>query len=307
MRRKWLGGLVGVAVVGGAALAAVPGPAPELRLTTAAASHPAAATAWRTVWQEDFTGPAGTLPSASDWKFDLGRGYPDGPSGWGNHELEQYTADPSNVSLDGAGDLRITPTLVDGVWHSGRIETQRSDFAPPPGGSLKIEARIQLPGGGKGYWPAFWALGNTFRTHEQVWPHTGELDLMENVNNSPVVHGTLHCGQAPGGACDEPHGMSAEADLGQPAGSAGWHTYTLIWNAAPQQLIWQVDGRTYASATSDQVSAQALRGALSHGYFLLFNVAVGGTWPGSPDATTKPGASMLVDWVRVSQTSRTSD
>src|SRR5581483_1049506 len=122
VRRIWVYGLVGAVVVAGAALTAVPrDDSPRFRVTAASASH---TPVWRTVWQDDFTGPAGTLPSAADWKFDLGRGYPNGPTGWGNGELERYTADPSNVSLDGNGDLRITPTLVNGVWHSGRIETR---------------------------------------------------------------------------------------------------------------------------------------------------------------------------------------
>ncbi len=214
---------------------------------------------------------------------------------------EEYTADPANVALTGQGDLRITPTLVDGVWRSARIETRRSDFAPPPGGSLKIEARMQLPAGGKGYWPAFWALGSTFRTHQQVWPRTGELDVMENINNSSSIHGTCTADQlVRGGKCDEPHGLSAVHHLPGSAGSAGPHTYTIIWNTAPQELIWQVDGHTYATATPASVGQQVWQATLGHGYFLILNLAIGGTWPGSPNAATKPGASMLVDWVRVS-------
>jgi beta-glucanase (GH16 family) len=281
----------------GVAVAVVPTRAPAFQVTAQSAAPPAVASAWRAVWEDDFTGPAGSLPDASRWRFDLGHGYPGGPAGWGNRELQEYTADPANVSLTGTGGLRITPTLENGVWRSARIETRRSDFTPPPGGSLKIEARIQLPAGGKGYWPAFWALGNTFRTHEQVWPRTGELDVMENVNGSESVHGTLHCGAAVGGACDEPHGLSAARPLPDPAGT---HTYTLIWNTAPAELVWQLDGHTYATATPADLGAALWQATLGHGYFLILNLAIGGTWPGSPDAATRSGASMLVDWVRVS-------
>jgi beta-glucanase (GH16 family) len=280
------------------------GPDGGLSLSASAASAPgvAAAPKWNVVWQDNFDGPAGTLPDPTRWRFDLGGGYPGGPSGWGNHELEQYTDDPANVSLTGQGGLRITPTSDNGVWHSARIETRRSDFAPPPGGSLKIEARIALPAGGKGYWPAFWALGSTFRTHQQVWPRTGELDVMENINSSPSIHGTLHCGQLTGGECDEPHGLSAVHPLPDPAGT---HTYTLIWNTAPQELIWQVDGHTYATATPADVGEKVWQATLGHGYFLILNLAIGGTWPGSPDSRTRAGQSMLVDWVRVSSLAAT--
>jgi hypothetical protein len=272
----------------------------SLAAGTAAAPRVAAAPAWHVVWQDAFTGPAGALPDATQWRFDLGHGYAGGPTGWGNHELQDYTDDPANIALTGRGGLRITPTLQDGVWRSARIETRRSDFAPPPGGSLKIEARIQLPAGGKGYWPAFWALGSTFRTHQQVWPRTGELDVMENINDSSAIHGTFHCDRLLGGACREPHGLSAVDRLPNAAGSAGTHTYAIIWNTAPEELLWQVDGHTYAAATPASVGRQVWQATLGHGYFLILNLAIGGTWPGSPNAATKPGASMLVDWVKVS-------
>jgi hypothetical protein len=267
---------------------------------TASTPRAAATPAWHVVFQDDFTGPAGALPDQTRWRFDLGHGYPGGPTGWGNHELQDYTADPANVSLTGRGGLRITPTLQDGVWRSARIETRRSDFAPPPGGSLKIEARIQLPAGGKGYWPAFWALGGTFRTHQQAWPRTGELDVMENINDSTVIHGTLHCGRLLGGECDEPHGRSAVHHLPAAAGSSGAHTYAIVWNTAPQELLWQVDGHTYATARPADLGAALWQATLGHGYFLILDLAIGGTWPGSPNTATEPGASMLVDWVRVS-------
>jgi beta-glucanase (GH16 family) len=214
-----------------------------------------------------------------------------------------YTADRANIALTGDGALRITPTLDGGVWHSARIETNRSDFAPPSGGSLKIEARIQLPAGGQGYWPAFWALGNTFRTKQQQWPHTGEIDVMENVNNAPTIHGTFHCGSPSGGPCNGAVGLDHRYALPAPAGSTGYHTYTVIWQTAPQQLTWQVDGQTYATLTPAETGQQAWDAALNHGYFLLLNLAIGGHWPGLPNKATRAGASMLIDYVSVAERS----
>ncbi|HZE66871.1 MAG TPA: hypothetical protein VE081_09590, partial [Sporichthyaceae bacterium] len=98
---------------------------------------------WQTVWSDDFTGAAGTAPSTANWLTDTGHGYPNGTAGWGNNELENYTADPANLGLDGAGNLRITATRdAAGTWTSGRLETARTDFAPAAGGTLKVEARL---------------------------------------------------------------------------------------------------------------------------------------------------------------------
>src|SRR6266511_908734 len=113
-------------------------------LTIAAqASVPPPAAGWTTVWSDDFDGPSGSLPSSTDWIFDTGHGYPGGPGNWGTGEIQNYTNDPANVSLDGGGNLRITP-VKDGAgnWTSGRVETQRTDFQPPSGGVLRIEGRI---------------------------------------------------------------------------------------------------------------------------------------------------------------------
>ncbi|CAM5739024.1 GH16 domain-containing protein OS=Streptomyces microflavus OX=1919 GN=Smic_26270 PE=3 SV=1 [Streptomyces microflavus] len=96
------------------------------------------------------------------------------------------TDSTDNVRLDGKGALEIVPTREGEQWSSGRIETVRSDFAPPPGGVLRIEASIALPDvtGPKaaGYWPAFWTLGAPLRDGYTGWPGVGELDIMESVN-----------------------------------------------------------------------------------------------------------------------------
>lgn len=120
---------------------------------------------WNLQWSDDFNGANRTLLSAANWQIDLGHAYPGGPGNWGTGEIQNYTDNPDNVSLDGGGNLRITP-LRDGAgnWTSGRIETKRADFKAPAGGTLRIEGRIQMPNvtgqAALGYWPAFWALGS---------------------------------------------------------------------------------------------------------------------------------------------------
>ena len=113
---------------------------------SAQAAVPPTPTGWSLVWADDFNGGANTLPSSANWQIDLGHSYPGGPGNWGTGEIQNYTNSTANLSLDGGGNLRITP-LRDGAgnWTSARIETQRTDFKAPTGGVLRIEGRIQMP------------------------------------------------------------------------------------------------------------------------------------------------------------------
>ena len=122
---------------------------------------------WNLQWQDTFTGGAGTAPSSANWIEDTGHNSPGGPADWGTGEVESASSSTANVSEDGNGHLNIT-ALEDGAgnWTSGRIETQRSDFAAPAGGMLEVTASIKQPNVANpaGYWPAFWALGSGSRT-----------------------------------------------------------------------------------------------------------------------------------------------
>ncbi len=260
---------------------------------------------WTTVWRDGFTGPAGDRPSPVRWRYDTGTRYPDGPPGWGNAEFEVYTAGGRNIYLDGHGHLAIRPLeSARGGWTSGRIETQRSDFQPRVGTSLAISARIRLPAGGQGYWPAFWMLGAPFRSDVHDWPAAGELDAMENVNNEPIVRGTLHCGlTAHKNPCHEPIGLTATYSLAKPAGAAGFHTYTVVWNTRPRRIRWYVDDRLYLTVTAGATGLGTWRSTFGHGYFILLNVAIGGRLPHNPTVATRSGEPMLVDDVTVARNS----
>src|SRR5919107_4009490 len=131
---------------------------------TAEAALPAPPPGWTRVWADDFTGAASTLPNGADWIIDTGTQYPGGPAQWGTGEVQTYTNSTSNISHDGAGNLRITPIRsTSGQWTSARIETRRTDFKAPAGGVLRIEGRVQMPNvtgsAASGYLPGFWALG----------------------------------------------------------------------------------------------------------------------------------------------------
>jgi hypothetical protein len=196
----------------------VPGVVPG---RTASAASPAAP-GWTTLWTDDFTG-SGRL--SADWIYRIGTQIPGGPPQFGTGEVEYNTDSVANVDQRG-GYLHITALRdATGAWTSGRVETSRDDFQPPPGGVLAVEARMQLPDvtgpAAAGYWPAFWMLGAPYRGNLWNWPGVGEIDIMENVQGLNTEWGTLHCGTSPGGECNEKDGLSANTPGGSPTLQAG--------------------------------------------------------------------------------------
>ncbi|GAB3279911.1 carbohydrate-binding protein [Kineosporia babensis] len=279
-----------------------------LTAPAATAAVPAPPAGFTTVWSDDFNGTANTLPSSSNWIFDIGHNYPGGAANWGTGEIAYHTNSTQNVSLDGNGNLRITPRRDSaGNWTSARIETQRTNFAAPAGGVVRFESRIQLPNvtgaAAQGIWPAFWSLGEAFRGNYTNWPGVGEIDVLENVNGQNTVHGTLHCGVAPGGPCNEFSGLSGSRSNLSPSPQAGFHTYAveLDRSTSPEQLRWYVDGQQFFTVNANQMDATTWNNATHHGFFLILNVAIGGSWPGNPTAQTASGVPMIVDYVTVSQ------
>ncbi|MEV0623340.1 glycoside hydrolase family 16 protein [Nonomuraea sp. NPDC050404] len=281
---------------------------------SALASVPPTPSGWSLVWSDDFNGSANTLPSSNNWIIDTGHSYPGGPANWGTGEVQNYTSSTSNLSLDGSGNLRITPLRSSsGEWTSARIETRRSDFKPAAGRVLRIEGRIQMPNvtgnAALGYWPAFWALGAPYRGNYWNWPGIGEYDIMENVNGINSVWGVLHCGVSPGGPCNETTGLGASRACPGSTCQSAYHTYRFEWDrsVSPNQLRWYVDGQQFHSVNQGQFDATTWNNMTGHaGYFLLLNVAMGGAFPNAlggqtPTAATVPGRPMMVDYVAVWQ------
>lgn len=277
---------------------------------SADASAPTPPSGWTQVFLDDFNGSAGTSVSTSNWQYDTGTSYPGGPANWGTSEVETMTSSTSNVALDGSGNLKITPIRdAAGNWTSGRIETNRTDFQPPAGGKLRVEARIQMPNvtgnAAAGYWPAFWMLGAPYRGNYQNWPSVGELDIMENVNGINKTWATMHCGTASGGPCNETTGLGSSTACPNTTCQSGFHTYTMEWDrsVSPEAIRFSVDGVTYQTVTAGQVDATTWANATNHGFFVILNVAMGGAFPaafgGGPTSATESGHPMLVDYVQV--------
>jgi beta-glucanase (GH16 family) len=247
----------------------------------------ASAAAGDPIWSDGFSGPAGAGPDPSKWSFEVGG------NGWGNNELEYYTARPSNVALDGQGHLAITARrenyTAGGVtrgYTSARLQT-KGHFATTFG---RIEARIKLPAG-RGLWPAFWALGSDI---ESVgWPNSGEIDVMESLGNDPfTLHGSLH-----GPEANSAKGYSLSASEHSAVSlAARFHVYGVEWT--PGSITFTFDGIPYSTRTTASLSGTQ-EWVFDKPFFLLLNLAVGGDWPGSPQASTAFPATMLVDWVRV--------
>ena len=234
------------------------------------------------VWQDEFSGPAGQSPDPGNWSFDV-----DG-DGWGNQQLEYDTARPENVSLDGAGNLRIVARKEDFLgadYTSGRIKTQ-GKFARAYG---RFEARIKLPVG-QGLWPAFWMLGSDFGS--VGWPSCGEIDIMEYRGQAPnVVNGALH---GPGYSGATPlHGSYFNPGAGF---HEGFHVFAVEWTR--NSISWKVDGNTYMTQGVGDLPG-GTKWVFDHPFFILLNLAVGGTYVGSPDQTTVFPQTMLIDYVRV--------
>ncbi|MFG3298139.1 family 16 glycosylhydrolase [Micromonospora chersina] len=256
---------------------------------TTVTGTPAVAGPGAVTWSDDFTGPAGAAPDGSKWRYDTGG------SGWGNNELEYYTTSTRNAALDGNGNLVITARKENpagySCWYgscqytSARLLTNGT-FSQAYG---RFEARIKIPRG-QGLWPAFWMLGSDIATNP--WPNSGEIDIMENVGNQPsTVYGTLH---GPGYSGGNGLGGSTSLPNGQALADA-FHTYTVDW--APDSITWYLDGVAYSRKTP--ADAGSNRWVFDHPFFMIMNVAVGGNWPGSPDASTTFPQTMTIDYVRV--------
>ncbi|GJF31241.1 hypothetical protein KNE206_39410 [Kitasatospora sp. NE20-6] len=264
---------------------------------------------WTTVFNEDFTGTSGTAPNGNDWIVDTGTGYAGGPANWGSGEVETATNSPANVGLNGSGALNLTALKNGTAWTSGRVESKRTDFAAPAGGQLQISATIKQPSvaNGLGYWPSFRAMGAANRGNFTVWPGAGETDIMESVNGRSQLSTTLHCGTAPGGNCKEYDGMTS--GLASCTGcQTGYHTYSQIIDRtlSDEQIRWYLDGRQVWQVSESQVGVATWDAAVHHGFYLLFNLGIGGGYPNavcgctSPTDATTSGGALSIDKVTVS-------
>lgn len=240
-----------------------------------------AAGAPRILLDSEFDGPAGSPPDGI-WRIATGGG------GWGNNESQVYTDHPDNVGLDGNGHLALTARRsTDGQITSARIDTNGS-IAFTFG---RAEARIALPAGA-GLHPAFWLLGANL---DQVgWPAAGEIDVIETLNQVTEWHSTVH---APQTGTERGQQMSATGPVPFPLAGV-FRTYWV--ERTPGRIVTGVDDTTLLTVTPLNLEEGAAW-VFDAPFHLLLNLAVGGDWPGPADESTPFPATMLIDWVRVTE------
>lgn len=285
----WMRGTVAVLLVA----ATVTGCASESPSPTADTGEPesSATPTDELLWADEFDGPEGRRPDNAVWVTQTGNL---DDEGWGNNELQFYTDAPENSSLDGDGHLVIAAlpaepdadlpcvTVPSCPYTSARLTTEGT-VALETG---RVEVRARIPNG-TGLLPAIWMLGNNGET----WPAQGEIDVAEVVGGEPdTVYGTAH-----GPSYFNEDGIGAAFDLGEPSGDE-FHVYAV--DKRPEAITWSVDGEDYLTLTPDDLPDPG-DWVFEQDMHVLLNVAVGGDWPGSPDASTAFPAEMVVDYVRI--------
>jgi len=243
---------------------------------------------WELVWNDEFSGD---IINAEKWSHEVNG------NGGGNNELQYYTNRQENSRIED-GRLIIEAkeevfTGSDGTrrYTSARLRTlNKGDFLYG-----RIEVKAKLPQG-QGLWPAIWMLPTDWVYGG--WAASGEIDIMEAVNSQAAggntIHGTLHYGDKwPGnvhsGAPYESAKNVSEVE----------HVYAVEWE--PHEIRWYVDGEHYSTQTQWWSSAAAYPAPFNQKFHIILNVAVGGNWPGSPNASTVFPQKMEVDYVRVYQ------
>ena len=242
------------------------------------------------VWSDEFDLANGSAPDSTKWGYDIGG------HGWGNNELQYYRSNNASVA---DGFLTITAKRENyggRNYTSSRIKTEGL-VAFTYG---RVDIRAKLPRG-QGIWPALWALGNNFS--EVGWPYSGEIDIMEMIGGNgreDTVHGTVHWNI---GGLSAPYahtyrgGSFTAVDF-----SEDFNVFSIIRTA--DQIEWRVNDEPYYQFTIDDSASLA---AFRKPFFLIFNVAVGGNWPGYPDDATSFPQQMVVDYVRIFEPTGSSE
>jgi len=233
------------------------------------------------VWNNEFTG---TTLDANAWNYEIGNA-----NGWGNNELEYYTNSTKNVFVSN-GNLIIEARKesISGFnYSSARLTTQnKKSFTYG-----RVDMRAKLPKG-KGIWPALWMLGNNISS--AGWPASGEIDIMELLGQEITKsYGTLHYGAsfATHGSKGNSYTLSSSSFYDQ------FHVFSMDW--IQDQVKLYVDNNLYLTVNKTDLGSAPY--PFNAPFFFIFNIAVGGNWPGSPDATTTFPQRMIVDYIRVFQ------
>ena len=248
--------------------------------TSSSSAEPAA----QYFWNDEFDGESIDL---NKWTFDIGTG----ASGWGNNEWEYYTDRKENAYVkDGVLHIRAQKEDYEGQMYTSARMLTKGKFAFKYG---TVEARIALPTG-KGIWPAFWMLGESFDT--VGWPACGEIDIIEAINSENKIYGTNHWANGAeyatyGNNTGDYRNQKFELDITQ------FHTYKFTWDEKYIRMF--VDDFMYHEILIENNEGDTEE--FHKPFFFLLNVAVAGNWPGFEVDDSQFPNEMLVDYIRVSK------
>ena len=253
----------------------------KIPVTDAGFSTPTDYAGMTKVWADEFDG---TVVNQAYWNFETGDGCPN--CGWGNNELEYYT-NGNNVYLQ-SGKLIIEAreeSLGGKNYTSTRMTTKGKKFFKY--GRIDIRAKLPV---GQGVWPALWMMPE--ENKYGGWPSSGEIDVMEVLGHEPSkLYSTVHYGQLPNN-----RNISRFTTSASPLNNE-FHVYSMIWENNKMQFL--LDNVVYNTVVIADL--QGSNYPFNESFFFIFNVAVGGNWPGSPNASTYFPQWLAVDYVRVFQ------
>lgn len=234
---------------------------------------------WNLVWSDEFNYSG--LPDATKWGNEIGYVR--------NNELQYYTAGRLDNTVVKNGSLLIIgkKESYNGYNYTSASLTTINKFNWSYG---KFEARMKLPKG-NGMWPAFWLLGQN--SNQVSWPYCGEIDIMEHINTDNAIFGTMHWYN---------NGQQAWVGAKSIDDVSQYHIYSIEWDK--NTINWLIDGIQFW--TGDISNNVNNTGAFHNPFYMILNLAIGGSWPGNPDATTLFPDTLSVDYVRVYQKATTS-
>lgn len=237
------------------------------------------------VWADEFNTDG--APDATKWMYDFGTG----ENGWGNNELQHYTDDPKNIEVkNGKLYIKAVKESFSGSSYTSAKILTRGIYESKYG---RYEAKIKLPWG-QGLWPAFWLLGDD-ANGSVIWPKIGEIDIMEYRGQQPTLtHGSIH---GPGYAAGQ--AITKSYELQNDRFDTGFHIFGIEWG--PNYINYYVDDVLYNQITPSDLPEGATWVFNDNQFYIILNLAVGGTFVGSPNAETVFPQEMIVDYVRVYQ------
>lgn len=254
----------------------------KLSIPTTGYTTPETYSGMTLVWQDEFEG---TQINPQNWTFEIGNGCPN-LCGWGNNELQYYREENASL-VDGNLVITAKKEAFGGQdYTSTRMITKgKQEFKYG-----RIDIRAVLPEG-QGMWPALWMLGANIDS--VAWPASGEIDIMELVGHIPnQVHGTVHYGNDPS---TRQFTGGSKTISGGAKFSDEFHVFSLEWEE--NVIKWYMDDQLFYQVSSSNVNPYPF----NQDFFFIFNIAVGGDWPGNPDNSTSFPQYMMVDYIRVFQ------